>query len=114
MMLGVLVSAALLVVLAGGLWVTGWFDDSHTREVQTFLVSYIAGGVGAIVSVLMRMSSNKFRVDFEVGRTTVRRLGSFRPFIGVVFGIALYFLLLSDIPRMDLPEKESSTTFFFF
>jgi hypothetical protein len=113
MMIGVLVSAVLLLGLAGALWITGWFDEAHTREVQTFLVAYIAGGVGAIVSVLMRMSSNKFRVDFEVGRTTVRRLGSFRPFIGVVFGIALYFLLLSGIPRMTLPE-ERSTTFFFF
>jgi hypothetical protein len=69
--------------------------------------------VGAVVSVLMRMSSNKFRVDFEVGRTTVRRLGSFRPFIGVVFGIALYFLLQSEILHTTLPEKRS-TSFFFF
>jgi hypothetical protein len=113
MMVGVVVSALLLLVLAGGLWITGWFEEPYTREVQTFLVAYIAGGVGAVVSVLMRMSSNKFRVDFEVGRTTVRRLGSFRPFIGVVFGIALYFLLQSGILRTSLPE-ESNKTFFFF
>jgi hypothetical protein len=113
MMLGVLVSAVLMLGLAGALWLTDWFEEPHTREVQTFFVSYIAGGVGAIVSVLMRMSSNKFRVDFEVGRSTIRRLGSFRPFIGTVFGIALYFLFLSGIPRMTLPEAKS-TTFFFF
>ena len=33
-------------------------------------------GVGAIVSVLMRMSSNKFRVDFEVGRVWLVARGS--------------------------------------
>lgn len=113
MMIGVLVSALLMLGLAGALWVTDWFDEPHTREVQTFFASYIAGGLGAIVSVLMRMSSNKFRVDFEVERSTIRRLGSFRPFIGTVFGITLYFLFQSDIPRMKLPE-ETGTTFFFF
>jgi hypothetical protein len=113
MMVGVLVSALLMLGIALGLWRTGWFDQPHTRQVETFFVSYMAGAAGAIVSVLMRMSSNKFRVDFEVGRSTVRRLGSFRPFIGAVFGIALYFLFLSGIPRMQLPD-DKSTTFFFF
>jgi hypothetical protein len=113
MMIGVGVSALLLTLLAGGLWITDRFEEPYTLEVQTFLVSYIAGGVGAVVSVLMRMSSNSFRVDFEVGRRTVKQLGSFRPFIGVVFGIALYFLVRSGVLRIDLPEAES-TAFFFF
>jgi hypothetical protein len=113
MMVGVGVSALLLLGIAGALWATGWFEQPHTREVETFFVSFIAGGVGAIVSVLMRMSSNRFRVDFEVGRATIRRLGSFRPFIGAVFGMALYFLFVSGIPRTTLPENKS-TTFFFF
>jgi hypothetical protein len=113
MMIGVVVSALLLTLLAGGLWITDRFEEPYTLEVQTFLVSYIAGGVGAVVSVLMRMSSNSFRVDFEVGRRTVKQLGSFRPFIGVVFGIALYFLVRSGVLRIDLPEAES-TAFFFF
>jgi hypothetical protein len=81
--------------------------------VQTFFATYVAGGIGAVVSVLMRMSSKKFQVDFEVGRSTIRRLGSFRPFIGAVFGVALYFLFLSGILRMTLPS-DAKTTFFFF
>lgn len=113
MMAGVAVAALVMLGIALALWRTGWFEQPHTHEVETFFISYIAGGVGAIVSVLMRMSSNKFRVDFEVGRSTVRRLGSFRPFIGSVFGMALYFLFLSGIPRMNLPE-DARTTFFFF
>ncbi len=112
MMAGVVVAAVLMLGIALALWRTGWFDQPHTRDVETFFVSYIGGAVGAIVSVLMRMSSNRFRVDFEVGRSTVRRLGSFRPFIGAVFGIALYFLFLSGILRMNLPDTR--TTFFFF
>lgn len=113
MMIGVVVSGLLASVLAAVLWSTGWFDQPHTRAVQTFFICYIAGGLGAIISVLMRMSSNKFRLDYEVGRATIRRLGSFRPFIGAVFGVALYFLLKSGIPKVELP-KDSATTFFFF
>lgn len=112
MMVGALAAALLMLAIAFPLWRTGWFDQPHTREAETFFVCYMAGGVGAIVSVLMRMSSNKFRVDFEVGRMTVRRLGSFRPFIGCVFGIALYFLIKSGIPNVTLPADK--TTAFFF
>src|SRR4029450_7075318 len=87
--------------------------EPHTLSTQTFIICYAAGGLGAIVSVLMRMSSNRFGVDYEVGRATIRRLGSFRPFIGAVFGMALYFLFQSELLRTTLPDDQS-TAFFFF
>jgi hypothetical protein len=113
MMIGVAVAAAAAFALAGLLWSTGWFEQPHTRRTETFFVCYIASGLGAVVSVLMRMSSNKFRVDYEVGRATIRRLGSFRPFIGAVFGMAVFFLFLSGIPRTEVPKDENATFFFF-
>ena len=61
----------------------------------------------------MRMSSNRFGVDYEVGRATVRRLGSFRPFIGAVFGMALYFLFQSELLHTSVPD-DPGTSFFFF
>ena len=33
----------------------GWFDEPHTLSTQTFIICYAAGGLGAIVSVLMRV-----------------------------------------------------------
>jgi hypothetical protein len=113
MVIGAVVTGLLGVIAAFLLWKAGWFDPPHTRGAQTFFVCYIAGGVGAVVSVLMRMSSNSFRVDYEVGRSTIRRLGSFRPFIGAVFGIALYFIIQSGILQIQVPARESSTFFFF-
>ncbi len=112
MVIGVLVSGALAILLALLVWATGWFSGTHTHDVETFFVCFAAGGLGAVVSVLMRMSSNRFAVDFEVGRATVRVLGSFRPFIGAVFGIALYFLVLSKLLRMELPSSEGEAFFF--
>jgi hypothetical protein len=91
MMIGAAIDGLMAAVLAGVLWATGWFGHGHANTMETFFICYAAGGLGAIISVLMRMSSNSFRVDYEVGRATIRRLGSFRPFIGAVFGIAVFF-----------------------
>jgi hypothetical protein len=113
MMIGVVVSGLLGAALAGILWPTGWFEEPHTLGSETFFVCYVAGGLGAIISVLMRMSSNRFTLDYEVGRPAMRRLGSFRPFIGAVFGITLYFLVQSEILRIQPPDDEA-TAFFFF
>lgn len=113
MMTGVVIDGSLAAVLAFLLRETGWFAHGHARAMETFFICYVAGGLGAIVSVLMRMSSDKFRVDYEVGRATITRLGSFRPFIGAVFGIAVYFLIRSGIPRVTLPTDPGREFFFF-
>jgi hypothetical protein len=113
MMMGALASAAVAVVLAVALALVGWFDEPYLNEVQTFFVSYAAGGIGAIVSVMFRMSSeDNFKLDYEVGRPTVRRLGSFRPFVGAVFGVAVYFLISSGLPQVELPNNEEA--FFYY
>lgn len=112
MVIGAIVSALLGLGLAGLLWQSGWFDDPNTRTAQTFFVCFAAGGLGAFVSVLMRMSSDKFRVDHEVGRSTIRKLGSFRPFIGAVFGVTLFFVIKSGILNVDLPTPEGEAFFF--
>jgi hypothetical protein len=112
MMTGAFIDGLLAAALLGGLWATGWVNHAHGQDLETFFICYVAGGLGAIVSVLMRMTSSKFNVDYEVGRTTIRRLGSFRPFIGAVFGVALYFFVRSGIPNVKLPD--GSETFYYF
>jgi hypothetical protein len=113
MMVGAVLSGLIGLGIAAILQNGGWFDEPHTLSTQTFIICYAAGGLGAIVSVLMRMSSNRFGVDYEVGRATVRRLGSFRPFIGAVFGMALYFLFQSELLHTSVPG-DPGTSFFFF
>jgi len=113
MMVGAVLSGLIGLGIAAILKSEGWFDEPHTLATQTFIICFAAGGLGAIVSVLMRMSSNRFGVDYEVGRATVRRLGSFRPFIGAVFGMALYFLFQSELLHTSVPD-DPGTSFFFF
>jgi hypothetical protein len=50
-----------------------------------------AGAIGAIFSVVLRMTVGRFTTDFESGRSRLWVIGSFRPFIGAVSGLALYF-----------------------
>jgi hypothetical protein len=62
---------------------------------------------------MFRMANeDKFAIDYEVGRPTVRKLGAFRPFIGAIFGVAMYFLISSGLPQVELPD--SDTAFFYY
>jgi hypothetical protein len=76
------------------------------------LLSTGAGTVGALVSVLSRMSSGdeRFTVDFEVGRPLLRRLGLYKPFVGAVFGVATYFLLAGGL----LPTSTEGDPLYFY
>ena len=84
-----------------------------SQDVQRLLLCTSAGAVGALVSVLSRMSSgtDKFTVDFEVGRPLLRRLGLYKPLVGSVFGLALYYLLVSGILMTEPPHRK--TTYFY-
>ena len=56
---------------------------------------------------MSRVEQGRFNIDFELGHTLLRRLGVYRPFLGGILGVALYFLLaggLLDI-QVDDPEK---------
>ena len=115
---GMVVGAGVCVLLGVGLalllWYYGRFDAPQTLATQSFFVCFVTGTLGAFISVLMRMSSNKYRVDYEVGRSTIRRLGSFRPFIGAVFGVMMFFLISSELLSMEFDDKTDSEQFFFY
>src|SRR5436190_23244935 len=106
--------AALLAVVTviGVSVVTG--IDIHDDNMQTFVASYAAGAVGAVVSVMSRMGATPgpgrgqgFSIDFEVGRKSVRKLGALRPLTGAVFALALYFALQSNLLSIPIPKSSS-------
>ena len=84
----------------------------HGGNAAFLLLSTGAGTVGALVSVLSRMSSGdeRFTVDFEVGRPLLRRLGLYKPFVGAVFGVATYFLLAGGL----LPTSTEGDPLYFY
>jgi hypothetical protein len=94
------------------LWLFGAY--SHSVAIQTFFACYAAGALGAIVSVMARMASarNEWIVDYEVGRPALRFLGGVRPFVGAVFGLALYFTIKAGLLQIE-PAKTTSQFYWY-
>ncbi len=73
---------------------------------------FAAGAAGAFVSVLSRMATGGFRVDYEVGRPPVLNLGSFRPLIGATFGVIAYLALKSKLLMIKPPDETYAMEFY--
>jgi hypothetical protein len=107
MLLG-MVPVALLLVLALLLKVV----DANNVSVRTGMFCFAAGSVGALVSVMSRLSSDKVRVDWEFGKDTLRTLGSLRPFVGGIFGLMTFFALKSGVVALDIANSSKSNYFY--
>jgi hypothetical protein len=109
MMIGIAAAGAIGVAVALLLWWLTGLDPSDTKT-QNLYASYTMGAVGALVSVMTRMASNKegsFNVDFEVGRGQLRSIASFRPFIGAVSGLLVFFAIEGGLVQV-LPDEQQS------
>jgi hypothetical protein len=91
MLLGMVVPLALAIA--------GWIviGKDHTSDVGIGLLCFSVGAVGALMSVMSRLSSGKVRVEWEFGKDTLRTLGALRPFVGAVFGLMTYLALRSGV-----------------
>jgi hypothetical protein len=78
---------------------------AHWPELRLFVISVVAGALGAILSVLSRMASltGKFVLDHELGRKNVRWIGIYRPFVGGIFGLATFLAIGSGILETQRP-----------
>jgi len=103
---GMLGGLGLLAIALLALWAFG-----ASTEV---LATVVMGGVGAVVSVLMRMANrdNMFQLDHEVGQKEARRLGGFRPFIGAVFGAVLYLGTVSGLVEIGASVASKTLPFY--
>jgi hypothetical protein len=105
-LLALVLLTSLTVTLA---WLIDSIDggDRHWAEHQLFIISVIAGALGALLSVLTRMASltGKFVIDHEVGRKNLRWIGIYRPFVGGIFGVATFLLLASGIMQTQSPGE---------
>ncbi len=111
-MFGIGLILVLLAALAtaGVLELFGVLDLGDAR-VREFYVCTAGGAVGALVSVLMRMSGRgSFVIDHELGRWEVVAVGAYRPIVGAVSGIVVYFLVQTTI----LPLDDTARTFPFY
>ncbi|HYP47541.1 MAG TPA: hypothetical protein VEQ61_02785 [Thermoleophilaceae bacterium] len=76
------------------------------------MLSALAGALGAVVSVMQRMTSGGLRLVSEDGKGTVRILGAIRPVLGAALGIVLYVLLAAELLPFDTPAGGSQLQFY--
>lgn len=72
----------------------------------------IAGGIGAIVSVMSRMSFGGLSLDYEADRRLLTTLGAFRPVIGLALGAAMWALAESGILALRPRENSNEAIFY--
>jgi tetrahydromethanopterin S-methyltransferase subunit G len=111
MLIGLAVLAGVLATFVLPLWLWGPLDWSD-RGVQIFLISFAAGAIGAFISVLQRMATEKFTIHYDLGKRSLYILGSYRPVLGAVFGVFTYFLLASHLLQTEDPAGERALFFY--
>jgi hypothetical protein len=103
---GVVLVVAAAIATGVALAVFGAFD-AYDPSIRDFYASAAAGALGAIVSVMLRMSGRgDFSVDNELGHWGVVLVGAYRPVIGSVCGIVAYFLIQTPFIPLDLTTEE--------
>jgi hypothetical protein len=76
-------------------------------------VALLGGAIGAVVSVMSRMSSGSIELTPESGKKTIRALGFMRPVIGGVFGAVIYLFLAGGVVDLVTPPTGSAELAFY-
>jgi hypothetical protein len=72
------------------------------------LAALIAGAIGAVVSVIQRINSGKFSLEYDVGGPYAFFLGGLRPLIGGAFAMAISFAFTGGLLHLPVAAAESS------
>lgn len=109
-LLGMLFGAVAL----GGLFALAFYTNLVKRLPEQILLGVaVAGSIGAIVSVMARLTSGKLVVDDRAGRALTLLAGSFRPLIGAILSVAIYILIAASIiPITSNPTGPLQLTYF--
>lgn len=112
MLRGACLLGALAAIAGLILWAAHDFHR-HPKPTWSLIAAIAAGGVGASVSVLLRMAKGSFDQDYEVGRKTTRRLAMARPFVGAAFAAMIFLLLKSGLIDIGGIKGKEQTIYFF-
>lgn len=111
---GVLTGAPLTVLLtallgvAANLWWDGVLDPAELAGATTM------AALGAVISVIQRMSSGSLVVDHTAPSSQRRLLGALRPLVGAIFGAVAYFAVLTGLIASGAGSGDRPASFGFF
>jgi hypothetical protein len=102
-LLGLPLGAALLGAI---LFVANRFASLDGDVRMYGLTTIVAGGIGSIASVMLRVTRGQsLSVDIQQGPVVTVVAGMFRPLIGAVFGAALYVLVRGGLFPLGVPSE---------
>ena len=105
--LGMLLGVGLIGALGTGIIITGvdWRSP--------ILLMLGAASVGAVISVMTRLTRGTLTLDGEAGRTMTLLLGMFRPLTGAVFGALAYVLIKGGLLTLGaLPDNADPALYY--
>ena len=111
---GVVAGFAFTIVLAALLLLVLSFSSVSSADREEIVAIWIAGAVGAVVSVMQRVSSDSLVVHHEAGRAELFLLGAIRPLLGGAIGVALYALFAGGILDFAMPDNENVREIYYF
>ena len=94
--------ATVTVIL--GIFAALWLSISWAAPVAAL----VAGALGAVVSVIQRINSGKFELEYDVGGPYTFFLGGLRPLIGGVFAMAITFAFSGGLLHVPVAAGEST------
>ena len=109
MLLGVLPALALVGLVVGVLALLG----VERKLIEEIALVMAAGSVGALVSVMVRMTFGRFSMnlptlDHDMRSTDLRLVGMMRPVVGAIFGFMVYAFIKAALvpvePQGDGPD----------
>lgn len=113
MVTGVGLLSVATAVIAALLAVAYVMDGVPASVIRFLLGSFVSGAIGAVLSVLQRLTSGKLVLDVFAGPQLLRRLGSFRPLVGALFGIVTFAAVEGGVLPLDAPGGDQSRFFFY-
>jgi hypothetical protein len=75
-------------------------------EWKSGVAAFVAGSVGAVVSVIQRINNGSFELSYDVGRPYAFFLGGLRPLIGGAFALAITFAFTSGILHLPISSSD--------
>jgi hypothetical protein len=111
---GVLCGAVPALALAGGVGVIAGHFWRSTLSASSLTGSITMAALGAVISVVQRMSTGSLVVDQTVKASQRRMLGGLRPAVGAVFGAVAYFALLTGSLASGAKTSPGPQSFAFF
>jgi hypothetical protein len=113
MLLGTVAIGAVLAAVTIALMAMG----DLTRLGGQLLLVATAGMVGAVVSVLWRMTSGSFRMnlptlDHDMKGSDLRLMAALRPVIGLVFALGAIVLVMGELIPLDQQDGSSQSALF--